>query len=77
MLLLLAVLLLTVLLLTVLLVWVGVLLVLRSWWVGRVATIGVIALIVLAVGGAVALLMLLSLAVLIVRRCWVWILRAC
>ena len=54
------------LLLAVLLVGVVILLVLCSWWVGRVAAVGVITLVVLTLWSAIAVL-LGSLAVLIMR----------
>lgn len=57
----------TMLLLTVLLIWVVILLVLRRWWVGRVAAVGIVALIVLALRSAVAVL-LRSLAILVMGR---------
>ena len=60
--------LLSILLLAVLLVWVMVLLVLGWRWVRGVAAVGVIALVVLALGSAVP--MLLGLAVLVLETCW-------
>lgn len=62
------------LLLTVLLVRVVVLLVLRWWWVGRVAAVGIVALIVLSLWGAIAVL-LGSLAVRVMR--WRRVLALC
>lgn len=66
-------LLLAVLLLTVLLARVRVLLMLCWRWVGRVAAVGIVALVELALRGAVAVLLG---SVLVMRRGWVLALRA-